>query len=98
MNIARTTRISESEKLVETNQRSARKTARAAGILYLLTFVSMPIGVLYSSILKDPTTSPASAPLSCCTRCSKDRMKHWRWASWGPGSWKPARSLRMLSA
>jgi hypothetical protein len=53
-NMARTTRISEKEKLSETNQRSARKTARAAGILYLLTFVSIPIGVLYSSILKDP--------------------------------------------
>jgi len=54
MIIDRTSRITESEKLADTNQRSARKTARAAGILYLLTFVSMPIGFLYSSILKDP--------------------------------------------
>jgi len=54
MNIDRTSRITESEKLADANQRSARKTARAAGILYLLTFVSMPIGFLYSSILKDP--------------------------------------------
>jgi hypothetical protein len=53
-NMHQTTRVTESEKLADTNQRSARKTARAAGILYLLTFVSMPIGVLYSSILKDP--------------------------------------------
>jgi hypothetical protein len=33
---------------------SSRKTALAAGILYLLTFVSIPIGVLYSSVLTDP--------------------------------------------
>jgi hypothetical protein len=33
---------------------SSRKTALAAGVLYLLTFVSMPIGFLYSAILNDP--------------------------------------------
>jgi hypothetical protein len=33
---------------------SSRKTALAAGVLYLLTFVSIPIGFLYSSILNDP--------------------------------------------
>jgi hypothetical protein len=38
----------------QANQTSARKTALAAGILYLLTFVSIPIGFLYSSILTDP--------------------------------------------
>jgi hypothetical protein len=54
MIIDRTSRVTESKKLTDTNQRSARKTALAAGILYLLTFVSMPIGFLYSSILKDP--------------------------------------------
>jgi hypothetical protein len=47
-NMHRTTTITDA------NQRSARKTAMAGGILYLLTFVSIPIGVLYSSILKDP--------------------------------------------
>jgi hypothetical protein len=54
MNIDRTTRITESKNLADTNQRSARKTARAAGILYLLTFVSIPIGILYNSVLHDP--------------------------------------------
>jgi hypothetical protein len=53
-NMTQTTRISEKNQLVDTNQRSARNTARAAGILYLLTFVSIPIGVLYSAILSDP--------------------------------------------
>jgi hypothetical protein len=33
---------------------SGRKIALAGGILYLLTFVSIPIGVLYMSVLNDP--------------------------------------------
>jgi hypothetical protein len=33
---------------------SSRKTALAGGILYLLTFVSIPIGFLYSAVLNDP--------------------------------------------
>jgi hypothetical protein len=33
---------------------ASRKISLAGGILYLLTFVSMPIGFLYSAILKDP--------------------------------------------
>jgi hypothetical protein len=49
-NISQATRIS----LADANQKSARKTARVAGILYLLTFVSMPIGFLYRSILSNP--------------------------------------------
>jgi hypothetical protein len=53
-NMSQTAKMSEKEKLAEVNQRSARKTARVAGILYLLTFVSMPIGFLYSSILSNP--------------------------------------------
>jgi hypothetical protein len=52
--------ISKEIKLVNTNQQSvipmdsSRKTALAGGILYLLTFVSILIGFLYSSILRDP--------------------------------------------
>ena len=44
--------ISKEVKLVNTNRQaiipmdSSRKTALAAGILYLLTFVSIPIGFL----------------------------------------------------
>jgi hypothetical protein len=62
MNIDRRTSLTESKKLVETNQRSARKTARVAGILYLLTFVSMPIGFLYSAVLNDPSYIAGSGP------------------------------------
>ena len=54
MNIDRTTMIMKSEKLVGTNRHAERKTALAAGILYLLTFVSVPIGFLYNSVLNDP--------------------------------------------
>jgi len=36
------------------NKTASRKTALVAGILYLLTFVSMPIGFLYSAVLNDP--------------------------------------------
>jgi hypothetical protein len=54
MNSDRTTRITETEELANIDQHSARKTALAGGILYLLTFVSMPIGFLYMSVLNDP--------------------------------------------
>jgi hypothetical protein len=52
--------ISNEVKLASTNRQAAttmawsRKISLAAGILYLLTFVSMPIGFLYSAILNDP--------------------------------------------
>jgi hypothetical protein len=54
MNINRTASSSEEDELANSYQRSARKNALAAGVLYLLTFVSVPIGFLYSSILNDP--------------------------------------------
>ena len=41
---------------------SERKTALAGGILYLLTFVSMPIGFLYMSVLNDPNYIVGSGP------------------------------------
>jgi hypothetical protein len=41
---------------------STRKIALAAGILYLLTFVSIPIGVLYRSVLNDPNYITGSGP------------------------------------
>ncbi len=52
--------VSKEVKLVNTNRQAvtsmdfSRKTSLAGGILYLLTFVSIPIGFLYSSILNDP--------------------------------------------
>lgn len=54
MNIDRTTKMTERDELANILQPYARKIARASGILYLLTFVLMPIGFLYSSILNDP--------------------------------------------
>jgi hypothetical protein len=54
MNLNQTTSSSEEDELANSYQRSARKNALAAGVLYLLTFVSVPIGFLYSSILNDP--------------------------------------------
>lgn len=37
-----------------TAEATSRKISLAAGILYLLTFVSLPIGVLYLDVLNDP--------------------------------------------
>lgn len=51
MNTNRKAPISGEGKLAMT---SSRKAALAGGIFYLLTFVSMPIGFLYSAILNDP--------------------------------------------
>ena len=41
---------------------SPRKIALAAGVLYLLTFVSMPIGFLYGPILHDPNYIISAGP------------------------------------
>jgi hypothetical protein len=62
MNRDRRTRIPEREELANTNRQSARKTALAGGILYLLTFVSMPIGFLYNAVLNDPNYIVGSGP------------------------------------
>jgi hypothetical protein len=50
MNINRTTRISEGGELANTHRHSARKIAIVAGVLYLLTFVSIPIFALYAPV------------------------------------------------
>lgn len=48
---------------VPQNSRTAsRKISLAAGILYLLTFVSIPIGVLYMSVLNDPNYIIGAGP------------------------------------
>ena len=62
MNINRMATIIEGDKLVNANRHSARKTATAAGVLYLLTFVSIPIGWLYSSVLNNPNYIIGSGP------------------------------------
>jgi len=52
--------VSKGVKLVNTKRQavvpmdSSRKISLAGGILYLLTFVSIPIGFLYLSVLNDP--------------------------------------------
>ncbi len=56
MNINSKTAINEGGKLANTNRQAAqrmgslRKIALAAGVLYLLTFVSIPTGVLYAPV------------------------------------------------
>jgi hypothetical protein len=48
---------------VPRNTRAAsRKISLAAGVLYLLTFVSIPIGFLYYSVLNDPNYIIGSGP------------------------------------
>src|SRR5688572_27845443 len=41
---------------------TSRKISLAAGVLYLLTFVSIPIGFLYYSVLNDPNYIVGSGP------------------------------------
>jgi hypothetical protein len=62
VNTHRTTVITDGGELANTNQRSARKIALAGGILYLLTFVSIPIGFFYFSILNDPNYIAGPGP------------------------------------
>jgi hypothetical protein len=68
MNInSKTTTTDEGGHLANTNQQaspkmtSLRKIALAAGVLYLLTFVSIPTGVLYAPI-SDPNYISSSGP------------------------------------
>ena len=62
MNIQPTGRIRKEDEFANARQHSARKIALAAGVLYLLTFVSIPIGFLYSSVLNDPNYIVGSGP------------------------------------
>lgn len=62
MNISRTIKLAGQGELANTRPTYARKIALAGGILYLLTFVSMPIGFLYSSILNDPNYITGAGP------------------------------------
>lgn len=50
MAINRTITAPGASELADTYRRSARKTAIAAGVLYLLTFVSIPIFALYAPV------------------------------------------------
>ncbi|MCW2803454.1 MAG: hypothetical protein JWN06_1671 [Propionibacteriaceae bacterium] len=67
---------------------SLRKTALVAGVLYLITFVSIPTLWLWQ----------ASVPRWRCTRCSSGRTREPRSAWWARGSWKPPPSSLASSA
>jgi Domain of unknown function (DUF4386) len=54
MNISKEAKFANTNRQAATTMTSSRKTALAAGILYLLTFVSMPIGFLYYPVLNNP--------------------------------------------
>ncbi len=60
--------ISKEAKRASTNRQAAtimdssRKVSLAAGILYLLTFVSIPIGFLYRAVLNDPNYIAGAGP------------------------------------
>jgi len=54
MNVSKEVKFVNNNRQSVTPMDSSRKTALAGGILYLLTFVSIPIGFLYSSVLNDP--------------------------------------------
>src|SRR5512145_1746297 len=54
MNVSKEIKLVNTNRQTTTTMDSSRKTALAAGVLYLLTFVSIPIGFLYTSVLNDP--------------------------------------------
>ena len=68
MNTNRKTTLSEGGNLANSNRRAApgmtssRKNALAAGVLYLLTFVSIPVLSLYARILHDPNYIAGPGP------------------------------------
>ena len=62
MNISKEVKLASTNRQAATTMSSSRRISLAAGILYLLTFVSMPIGFLYMSVLNDPNYIVGSGP------------------------------------
>lgn len=62
MNISKEVKLESTNRQAATTMSSSRRISLAAGILYLLTFVSMPIGFLYMSVLNDPNYIVGSGP------------------------------------
>jgi Domain of unknown function (DUF4386) len=62
MNVSKEVKLVNTNRQAATTMDSSRKTALAAGVLYLLTFVSIPIGFLYSAVLNDPNYIVGSGP------------------------------------
>ena len=62
MNIRKEVKPASTNRQAATAMAWSRKISLAGGILYLLTFVSMPIGFLYGAILNDPNYIGGSGP------------------------------------
>jgi uncharacterized protein DUF4386 len=62
MTISKEVKLASTNRQAATTMGSSRKVSLAAGILYLLTFVSIPIGLLYNSVLNDPNYIVGSGP------------------------------------
>jgi hypothetical protein len=54
MNVSKEVKLANANRQAVTSMDSSRKVSLAGGVLYLLTFVSIPIGFLYMSVLNDP--------------------------------------------
>ncbi len=62
MNISKEVKPASTNRQAVTTMAWSRKISLAGGILYLLTFVSMPIGFLYSAILSNPNYIVGAGP------------------------------------
>jgi hypothetical protein len=62
MTISKEVKLTSTNRQAATTMASSRRISLAGGILYLLTFVSMPIGFLYSVILNDPSYIVGTGP------------------------------------
>jgi hypothetical protein len=62
MNVSKEVKLVNTNRQAATTMDSSRKTALASGILYLLTFVSIPTLALYAPILNDPNYIIGAGP------------------------------------
>lgn len=62
MNVSKEVKLVNTNRQTATTMDSSRKTALASGILYLLTFVSIPTLALYAPILNDPNYIIGAGP------------------------------------
>jgi hypothetical protein len=62
MNISKEVKLANTNRQAATTMDSSRKTALAAGVLYLLTFISIPTLALYTPILNDPNYIIGAGP------------------------------------
>jgi Domain of unknown function (DUF4386) len=62
MNLSKEVKLASTNRQSTKTMASSRRISLAAGVLYLLTFVSIPIGFLYSAVLNDPNYIVGSGP------------------------------------